>query len=755
MNRRGAWSAHLRLVLVAAIAVPVVIAFGASPTGAALDGLTKFEIDGNTVVDGPTMSDWVSESENQHIALSNDRNFTGDPVVQEDVGSSSDDPSWLDNCVHSQTDTVFANGTQIDDPDWSDNHATHSVAQKDDVCQSYFDYNVVQTGPLAGHVISDVAFTRRVSKADGSYYFVLSKGENPDTRVAGDVVVHVGYDNKGDADSIATARWEGPGPTLSDFTDVGVDNPNVDMTAAGYFAEVAIDLTALGLVPNVFDLATPASCIEFGFGRVISQQGGNGDLDDDGEPVGYGVNLCGTLVIQKEITAVVPGDTQFPVTVTAPPGVTLDDPNPVLTVPEGSTTSDPVTYEALPPRLPQEGGYNVWEELTANLAGRWDRDSILCVNDKGTESTADDESIEITSPADVFSVFAHETETCTITNSPKPAVINVDKNAAGGDGTWQVVLDGPSPAQLPVTDDGTIDFTTPGTFATSGPTPAGVYVLTELPGAGAFHVDGWSCAVVGGGPPSEVSGASIGITVDPGDVVNCTISNTPVPPPTVEVIKSASPTSFQEPATAADRPIVYTVEVHNPGAEPFTIKNLTDAVGADPAFDLDAAVVGDEAGTAGSTIVANDCANLVGEVVNPNGSDSCQFSVVVRRPQCRRSDRRCRHRLRRGRLRTDRFGVRRRARDSRRRGADGRRREAEHCRRRHQRDRRSWRVGDVLDRDPQPRHRYRAVHDHVGHRHDLDHRVGVPSDRDRLPHHQRPGRRDHLRRLRRHHARSR
>ena len=317
MNRRGARSGHLRLVLVAAIAVPVVIAFGASPTDAALDGLTKFEIDGNTVVDGPTTTDWVSESENQHIALSNDRNFTGDPVVQEDVGSSSDDPSWLDNCVHSQTDTVFANGTQIDDPDWSDNHTTHSVAQKDDVCQSYFDYNVVQTGPLAGHVISDVAFTRRVSKADGSYYFVLSKGENPDTRVAGDVVVHVGYDNKGDADSIATARWEGPGPTLSDFTDVGVDNPNVDMTAAGYFAEVAIDLTALGLVPNVFDLATPASCIEFGFGRVISQQGGNGDLDDDGEPVGYGVNLCGTLVIQKEITAVVPGDTQFPVTVTA------------------------------------------------------------------------------------------------------------------------------------------------------------------------------------------------------------------------------------------------------------------------------------------------------------------------------------------------------------------------------------------------------------------------------------------------------
>ena len=95
--------------------------------------------------------------------------------------------------------------------------------------------------------------------------------------------------------------------------------------------------------------------------------------------------------------------------------------------------------------------------------------------------------------------------------------------------------------------------------------------------------------------PPRSSGASIGITVNPGDVVNCTITNTPVPPPDVGVTKSASPTSFQEPATAADRPIVYTVEVHNPGAEPFTIRSLTDAVGADPAFDLDAAVVGDEA----------------------------------------------------------------------------------------------------------------------------------------------------------------
>jgi hypothetical protein len=252
----------------------------------------------------------------------------------------------------------------------------------------------------------------------------------------------------------------------------------------------------------------------------------------------------------------------------------------------------------------------------------------VCVNDWGRVSPDDaGPPTVITSPDDVFLIHAHETVTCTITNSPVPAMINVDKDADGGAGTWPVELSGPSPSAMTVTDDGTIDFTTPGTFATSGPTQSGVYVLTETDGTGAFRVDGWSCEVVDGGPATEVQGASIGITVNPGDTVNCTITNTPVPPPDVVVTKSASPTSFQETDSAADQPIVYTVEVHNPSDEPFTIENLTDAVGSDLAFDLDAALAGDQGGTAGATIVTNDCATLVDEVVEPNGFDSCQFSV--------------------------------------------------------------------------------------------------------------------------------
>ena len=55
-----------------------------------------------------------------------------------------------------------------------------------------------------------------------------------------------------------------------------------------YFAEMAIDLTALNLAPNVYELPTPQSCQAFGFGRVISRTGNSpsATLKDDGEPIG-------------------------------------------------------------------------------------------------------------------------------------------------------------------------------------------------------------------------------------------------------------------------------------------------------------------------------------------------------------------------------------------------------------------------------------------------------------------------------------
>ncbi|HZB40354.1 MAG TPA: hypothetical protein VE487_05285, partial [Ilumatobacter sp.] len=587
MNRLVSLSRHLRLVLAAALATPVAITLAASPGSpaqAALGGVTPFEIDSNTTVQSGT--DWVSKFAAGEVAVANDANFTGAAIVQSDVGSSTTEPNWLANCPASNTDSVFKNSTNIQDPDWTGDHETQSVTPKNDVCQSYFTVDVVEDGARAGHIIAYVAFTRRVFNGDGSYYFLLSKGANPDVRVAGDIVIEVDYGSQGEAQGLKTATWGGTPLALGSAVDVGVTNANVELSPVQYFAEVALDLTALNLAPNVFNLPTPESCQAFGFGRVISRTGNSASatLKDDGEPGALDFNVCGSLIVEKVLTTDVPGTHEFPAVVTPPDGVTMDG-DFVLTVP-----GDPVTFEALPP---SSDGYNVWEALTGDLADRWDLVSIVCENDNATpdDATDDPAPVEIESQDDTFPLGTFETVTCTITNSPAPAVINVDKDADGGVGVWPVALSGDASDSVDVSDDGTIDFTTAGTFESFGELAAGSYTLTEgdESGDGAFRPSGWSCTVVGGST-TTATGAAIGVDANPGDVINCTITNTPVAPPDVRVGKSALPASFPETATAPGSPIIYTVVVHNDGTEPFTITNLTDAVEGGAAFDLDAAV---------------------------------------------------------------------------------------------------------------------------------------------------------------------
>src|SRR4029079_1439987 len=147
MKRHVSLSRPLRLVLAAALATPVAITLATSsavPAQAALGGVTPFEIDSNTIVDkGGT--DWVSKAAAGEVAVSNDANFTGAAVVQTDVGTATTPPSWLVNCPPSNSDSVFKNSTGIDDPEWTGDHATQSVTPKNDLCQSYFASDVVQT----------------------------------------------------------------------------------------------------------------------------------------------------------------------------------------------------------------------------------------------------------------------------------------------------------------------------------------------------------------------------------------------------------------------------------------------------------------------------------------------------------------------------------------------------------------------------------------------------------------------------------
>ena len=141
-----------------------------------------------------------------------------------------------------------------------------------------------------------------------------------------------------------------------------------------------------------------------------------------------------------------------------------------------------------------------------------------------------------------------------------------------------MTLTGTSSGSVNVSDDGTNNFTTAGTFQTFGNRAAGSYTLTEgaEAGGGAFRPSGWSCTVVGGAT-TTASGAAIGRQRQPRRRRSTARSPTRRSHrPTSRSTKSAAPTSFPETATSS--PIVYTVDVHNAGTEPFTITNLTDAV---------------------------------------------------------------------------------------------------------------------------------------------------------------------------------
>ena len=289
MNRRGARSGHLRLVSGRGdrrsgrdLTERVTHECGA-------DGLTNFEIDSDTIVDDASGTDWTSEFEDGQVTLSNDSNFTGSPVVQPDVGSSDADPDWLPNCPNSNFDSVFTGGTKIDDPTWvGDIENQIGLRQGRHLPVLLLDTTSIQSGPRAGHIVAYMAFTRRVFKGDGNVHFILSKGPDPDVRVAGDIVIEAEYDNKGHAAGPRAATWSDPGPTLGAFVAIGIDNPNVESSSARVFRRGRDRPHRARSRPRTWSTWRRTSCLAFGFGRVDLTHGQQRQLDlrDDGNRSG-------------------------------------------------------------------------------------------------------------------------------------------------------------------------------------------------------------------------------------------------------------------------------------------------------------------------------------------------------------------------------------------------------------------------------------------------------------------------------------
>jgi uncharacterized repeat protein (TIGR01451 family) len=151
-----------------------------------------------------------------------------------------------------------------------------------------------------------------------------------------------------------------------------------------------------------------------------------------------------------------------------------------------------------------------------------------------------------------------QTKTCTVTNDdvqPKLIVIKHVINDEGGtavaaDFTMNVTGPSAAPGSFPGAE-------APGTQVALN---AGAYTVTEAAKAGYVGSASADCAG----------------TIAVGQTKTCTITNNDDIAPTVEVVKTANPTSVPETAPGATQNVVFTYTIYNRSAEPLEITQFVD-----------------------------------------------------------------------------------------------------------------------------------------------------------------------------------
>ena len=202
-------------------------------------------------------------------------------------------------------------------------------------------------------------------------------------------------------------------------------------------------------------------------------------------------------------------------------------------------------------------------------------------------------------------------------------------------------------ANFPFTVDGAIvgDVVTTASFSLSGgETRDAIAVSTSSTiNVAEGDVAGWeldSVVCVNDDNPAETDGDGLDIPMTPGQRWTCTFTNVPAfQPPDIVVVKSADPTSVEEPGGS----VTFTVQVINNGG-PGTIDSLVDDVHGDLVTscrdDGDVALVGQSIDS-GQTLTCTFSAEVNGNageseidtvtavVLNDAGSDSAYDSATV------------------------------------------------------------------------------------------------------------------------------
>jgi len=522
-NRRALRRTFSLLTATAAVAATSVV-MNVGSVDAAFSGdpyETRFEIDGNTRVDGVSGQDWDSDPATA-------TNLNGAPFRTDEVCSAQTvpDPDNPDETI-SVDGTILTPGSKIDDI-LVDNPPVQagSILTKGDICSVWQSWEIVQTGSEYEFIFYG-AWTRPNVNGEINILYPLL-GEDTTTN-ADDLLISYDFEDNTNQTTVTVLNWDGnsweptppPGEAFEAITTRGGVAQSQDSLDPFTFGEFAVNLTAAGILPQ------DGPCTTFTAGDPMSRTGNSqsATLKDIVGVAPLTLTNCSAITVIKETAPAVPsGSPSFNALISQLDGqdVTFGNASVAVDLVVPDAPSVTVSNVLISP--------DYFVEETALTAG-WNQTSLVCESYDPIAGEIVTVTLFGGDPNDTsFPVAPGQTAVCTIKNIGPPTV-SVEKVTVGGVGTFDFsVVQGETDFLLTAT---TTQADTP-TSAGSVIVEPGSVTVTETGVPSGFFAGDLVCAVTDAAgvaqtpvTGADVNGAPTGVTasVNAGESLNCVQTN--------------------------------------------------------------------------------------------------------------------------------------------------------------------------------------------------------------------------------------
>ncbi|MDQ0895357.1 prealbumin-like fold domain-containing protein [Agromyces ramosus] len=466
---------------------------------------TSFEIDGNTA----GANDWQgvigSTPKPPYVTASGDQS-TGIITAQRtwDDGTTQGSPGVCG--VNLGTDDIFVSSTKLDDPSWPQTVGTAN--DKGDACTGGSAYEVV-TDDGVQHTIFYAYWTRYSGSGDMTSYEVF---EGPAAGRADDYLIEFNYNSGGGGStSVRVLGWDGnswepTGATVVYQAAVGKNTDTNTTGNAATFGELAIDLTASGLLPS------GGACRTFLDSGFITKTGEGGpatlkDILVADAPIT--LSNCGGLVVKKVANPAdaTSGDV-FDYTVNRTGGGLVHDgtlTGPVLPQGNNNAIVAPIGVGDTHNWGNVFAGNDYQLAETVDAGQPWAHQSTVC-----TVTNPSTNQLE-TYTNQPFKLYIGANTTCVITNATSG--VKITKVAQGDATAFDFTVNG-TPVQVAGGQSSAVTYFVPGSSVT----------INEIAEAGtpAWHLTGLVCDQPA--TTNLATGTAV-VTTVAGQITNCTFTN--------------------------------------------------------------------------------------------------------------------------------------------------------------------------------------------------------------------------------------